>query len=71
MGKYYGRKLLGKRKYNIFENFLAELGGGLFKTPWNPPLEKLVRLTPRAGEPVTEQEPVGAGCFWLLGTGAA
>ena len=25
--------------------------------------------TPRAGEP--EPEPVGAGCFWLLGAGAA
>ena len=25
----------------------------------------------RAGEPESEHEPVGAGCFWLLGAGAA
>ena len=24
----------------------------------------------RAGEPVLEPEPVGAGCFWLLEAGA-
>ena len=44
----------------------AKVGVATFYTGLLP-CSKLLRT--RAGEP--EAEPVGAGCFWLLGAGAA
>ena len=38
----------------------------LIQLPGEPREERLGEVRARAGEP----EPVGAGCFWLLGAGA-